>query len=155
MNEKQVGAYDDNPEYFRYRRESKLYLLLIGVFHFITAGAFMYALINVFVAGDLALRNAGLVTGTIGLLFLWGLNYWNAQNKADKEELFTVWAIEHHGLTPVEYRLESVGPQRFTSMETGEEITLNVINDDTEFHGNNQPKCMRVSLTKNVVNGEV
>lgn len=148
MDEKQVGAYDDNPAYFRYRREFGLYLAMIGILNFITAGAFMYAVLNFFLAGDLALRNAGLLTGTAGILALWGLGYWNAQNKADKEELFTVWAIEHHGLTPIKYKLGSGGLQPFTSMETGEELTCRIINDDIEFKGTGNPKCRRVILMK-------
>jgi hypothetical protein len=146
MNEKHVGAYDGNPEFFRYRKEPGMYLLLVGVLNFITAGAFMYAIINLFVSGDLGLRNAGLITGTLGLIALWGLRYWNTQMKADKEEMFTVWAIEHHGLTPVDYKIGSTGAQRFTSMETGAEVSRIVTNDDIEFKGSEHPKCIRVSL---------
>lgn len=146
METKRIGAYDDNPEFFRYRKQPWWYLLLIGVFNFIGAGAFMYALINFFVAGDLILRNAGLITGTLAVIVLWILGYWKNQSKADKEEMFTVWAIEHHGLTPLQYKLGSSGLQKFTSMETGEEVCRNVTLDDSEFKGNEHPKCRRVGI---------
>lgn len=146
MNELHAAAYDDNPDFFRYRKEPLWYKVLMGILNFFAFAGFLYALINFFIAGDLGLRNAGLITGTVSLIAIWGLNYWNLQKKADKEEMFTVWAIEHHGLTPVEYKLGSAGRQKFTSMETGEEVTRIVANDDIEFKNGNDPKCLRVSL---------
>lgn len=147
MNDLHVSAYDDNPEYFRYCKEALWYKILMGILNFIAFGSFLYALINFFVAGDLVYRNAGLIVGTISLICIWALNYWNLQKKADKEEMFTVWAIEHHGLTPLGYKLGSTGSQRFTSMETGEEVTRFVRNDHSELKSKGHEKCVRVSLS--------
>lgn len=147
MNELHVSAYDDNPRFFRYCKEALWYKILMAILNFMSFGAFLYALINFFVAGDLAHRNAGLLVGTISLICIWGLNYWNIQKKADKEEMFTVWAIEHHGLTPIGYKLGSTGSQKFTSMETGEEVTRIVSKDESEFKSKEKTKCVRVSLS--------
>lgn len=147
MNDLHVNAYDDNPNYFRYCKEALWYKLVMAILNFFVVAGFLYALINLMISGDLGLRNAGLVTGTLSLIAIWGLNYWNIQKKADKEEMFTVWAIEHHGLTPLEYKLGSTGAQRFASMETGTEVKRTVNNDTSEFSGKDKPKCVRVSLS--------
>lgn len=147
MNEKLAGAYDENPQFFRYRKEPLWYKAAMAILNFLAFAGFLYALINFFIAGDLGLRNAGLITGTLSLIAIWALNYWNLQKKADKEEMFTVWAIEHHGLTPLEYKLGSTGSQRFTAMETGDEVIRTVSNENSEFEGKDKPKCVRVNLS--------
>lgn len=145
---KHVGAYDNDPQFFRYRNLSNIFLLLKVILLALTAASIFYAgycIMNYKPASELGVA---LISSGVGIALLVGLNAWNIGNRADKEEMFTVWAIEHHGLVPLNYHLGSEGVQQFTSVETGDIVTKEVVKDRNEFKNPHiKSPCLRVSIT--------
>lgn len=137
---------DTDPRFFRYTKISNGFLFAQAITLALSAAAFTYCVYGVFLYKPASEIGVAMLLGGIGLTALIGLSAWNLGKRADKEEMFTVWAIKHHGLTPLDYKLGSKGKQRFTAMETGEMVIRNVIKDKTEFKSDEKHPCMRVSI---------
>jgi hypothetical protein len=139
---------DTDPRFFRYARISNGFLFAQAVTLALFASAFTYCAYGVFLYKPASEIGIAMLLGGVGLTALIGLSAWNLRERADKEEMFTVWAIKHHGLTPLDYKLGSRGSQLFTAMETGDIVTRIVVKDRTEFKSGEKNPSIRVSLQK-------
>lgn len=137
---------DSDPRFFRYAKISNGFLFAQAITLALSAAAFTYCVYGVFLYKPASEIGVAMLLGGIGLTALIGLSAWSLGKRADKEEMFTVWAIKHHGLTPLDYKLGSKGEQRFTAMETGDIVVRNVVKDKTEFKLEEKHPCIRVSI---------
>lgn len=142
---------DTDPRFFRYAKLSNGFLLSQVLTLALAAAAFTYCIYGIFLYKPASEIGISMLIGGTGLTALVGLSAWNIGKRADKEEMFTVWAIKHHGLTPLDYKLGSTGPQRFTAMETGDIVIRTVVKEKTEFRSGEEHPRIRVSLEETAV----